>query len=36
MLRRDSDVEQPTDSHHGNQLLVCIHNKVRTYALLPS
>ena len=30
MLQRDSQQEGLQDSHHGNVLMVCIHNKVCT------
>ena len=28
MLKREGDSDESGVSHHGNQLLVCIHNKV--------
>ncbi len=28
MLKREGDSDENGVSHHGNQLLVCIHNKV--------
>ena len=34
MLKREGETDESGVSHHGNQLLVCIHNKVGPYLLI--